>query len=468
MKLIRATFAAALCATAAGAPAWAQPSTVLREIEQSFINLHEAVGPSVVNIEVRGKSEPEGGMQEMFRFFGIPNPDESAPAPERAQATGSGFVYDAAGHIVTNNHVVADADAITVRFFDGSEYDAKVIGADPDTDLAVIKIENGAEFRPVTFGDSDNVKVGQFAIAIGSPRQLEGTVSFGHISALGREDLHGLRAQGLRFQNLIQTDAAINLGNSGGPLCNIDGEVIGVNTAIVWGANSIGFAIPSNVAKEVVPQLIANGKVVRGFLGVGIDDVAQYADAVNLPGNQGAFVKEVRPGTPAEAAEIRTYDVITKVGGKPVRNASDLVRLISAYPPGDKVMLEVWRDGESIEIEVLLAEWQPEGGLAAAPSADDVLGLQLRPLNAEIVQRLGLDESTRGVLIANVEPGSAAEAADLLPGDIIIEAAQKPVASPDDFKKIVEEDGAPGKSLLIRFIRGNSEPDITVLRVPAE
>ncbi|MBI1319621.1 MAG: PDZ domain-containing protein [Candidatus Hydrogenedens sp.] len=462
------TWAAVFVAAAAALPALAEPSPVLREIEESFIELHDNVGPSVVNIEVRGNAEPEAGAQEMFRFFGIPTPDNPAPVQPRAQATGSGFVFDNDGHIITNNHVVAEADTISVRFYDGSEYDAEVVGTDPDTDIAVIKIKDGANLKPVKFGNSDTVRVGQFAIAIGSPRQLEGTVSFGHISALGREDLHGLRAQGLRFQNLIQTDAAINLGNSGGPLCNIDGEVIGMNTAIVWGANSIGFAIPSNVVQEVVPQLISNGKVVRGFLGVGIDDVGQYADAVGLKGRNGAFVKEVRPGTPAEAAELQTYDVILKVGDKTVRSASDLVRLIAAYSPGAKVMLEVWRDGKSIEVEVELAEWQAEGAVTASASKDDVLGMQLRALTPEMVQRLGLEESTEGVLISNVEPGSPAEIGNLLPGDIIIEAGQKPVTSPEEFKKIVEREAGPGKSLLIRFIRGSGDPDITVVRVPAE
>lgn len=449
----------------------AHADSVLKEIEQSFIALHERVGPSVVNIEIRGTGEEEApGMGDLFHFFGVPTPPDQGgpqqPAP-RTQATGSGFIYNAEGYIITNNHVVADADTITVRLSNGKEYEAKTIGTDPDTDIAVIKIEPEETLTPAVLGDSDGLKVGQFAIAIGSPRQLEGTVSFGHISALGREGLDGLRVQGLRFQNLVQTDAAINLGNSGGPLCNIDGEVVGINTAIVWGANSIGFAIPINAAKEIVPQLISDGHVTRGYLGVGIDDVSNFADAVSLPDKSGAFVKEVRPDTPAERAKLQTYDVIRKINGEPVANASDLVRRISGFKPGVKVNLEVWRDGKEMDVEVELSEWEPETEVAAA-SGGDVLGMQLRALNPDMIDRLGLEPNTQGVLISNVKPGTPAEEANLMPGDIIIEVAQKPVGTPAELRDALEKEGKPGKSVLVRFLRGTREPDITVIRVPAE
>lgn len=446
----------------------AQPaaaSTLLRELEQSFIDIHDKVGPSVVNIEITGTSREGQGMQDLFHFFGVPAPEGQAPMP-RTQATGSGFIYSEDGYIITNNHVVAEAESITVRMSNGKEYPAKTIGTDPDTDIAVIKIEPDEPIVPVVLGDSDQVKVGQFAIAIGSPRQLEGSVSFGHISALGREGLDGLRVQGLRFQNLIQTDAAINLGNSGGPLCDIEGRVVGINTAIVWGANSIGFAVPINVAKDIVPQLIKDGRVTRGYLGVGIDDVNTYADAVSLPDMTGAFVKEVRPDTPAERAELQTYDVIRKINGEPVRNASDLVRRISSFAPGSEITLEVWRQGKAIDVKVKLDEWQAEQQLASAESG--LLGMQLRPLTPEMIERLGLEPDTKGVLISNVEPRSPAEDANLMPGDIIIEVAQKPVGSPAELREAFEREGKPGKSVLVRFIRGNRDADITVIRVPKE
>ena len=251
----------------------AAQSPLLKEIEDSFVRLHEQVGPSVASIEVKGPAGEEMSEMDLFhRFFGIPGPEGSPRTPRpRPQAQGSGFIYDKQGHIVTNNHVIEGADKILVRLWNGSEYEAKVVGADPESDLAVVKIESVENLPPARLGDSDAIKVGQFAVAIGSARGFEGSVSFGHISAIGREGLRGLAVQGLTFQNLVQTDAAINLGNSGGPLCNIAGEVIGINTAIVWGANSIGFAVPVNTAKTVVPQLIEQGQVTRGYLGVAIE-----------------------------------------------------------------------------------------------------------------------------------------------------------------------------------------------------
>jgi serine protease Do len=408
-------------------------SEILREIEDAFVRLQEQVGPSVVNIETRGSMEdaPGGGgrpeMEDLFRFFGVPEGDDGqmpfrAPAP-RSQSTGSGFIYDAEGHIVTNNHVVEKADNITVRMNDGKEFPAKVVGRDPDTDLAVIKIEADRPLQVAVFGDSDELKVGMFAIALGSPRGFEGSLSFGHISALGRENLAGLAAQGLRFQNLIQTDAAINLGNSGGPLVNIDGEVIGINIAIVWGANSLGFAIPVNTAKAIVPELIAKGKVSRGYLGVQIMDASEFAGSLGLPDDKGAFIKEVQPGTPAERAKLQTYDVIRKVNGKEIGNAQELVSTVSSIPPGEPAQLEIWRDEELIEVSV--------------------------------------------VLITEVEAGSGADEAGLVAGDVITEVGRETVESVEDFNEMLKQRGGPGKSVIVRFIRGNAD-NMTVLEVPEE
>jgi serine protease Do len=474
MRFVRsATAAVALTALICAGAAQAT-SPILKEIQDAFIRLHEQVGPTVVNIETKGKAmEADPAMDDLFRFFGRP---DLGPPPgggggggergnmPRVQGTGSGFVIDKEGHVVTNNHVVDGAEEITVRTFTGKEYPAKLVGRDPDTDLAVIKFEPDGDIPVAALGDSDGVKVGQFAIAIGSPRQLEGSVSFGHISALGREGLQGLRQQGLRFQNLIQTDAAINLGNSGGPLCDIDGQVIGINVAIVFGANSIGFAIPINTAKTIVPQLIANGKVTRGFLGVGIDDASRYAQAVSLPDDKGAFVKEIRENTPASRADVRTYDVIRKVNGDEVKNASGLVDRISALAPGSEATLEIWRDGQIVEVKVKLDEWQAEAG--AEPVDEPTLGMNIRNLSDEIRQRLRLAPEVEGVLITRVEPGSPAEDARLMEGDIIVEIGQQDVKSMTDFESLVEQYGQPGKSLLIRYLRGEQE-DITVIRVPS-
>jgi serine protease Do len=355
-----------------------------------------------------------------------------------------------------------------VRLNNGEEYEAEVVGTDPDTDLAVLRVNAGKELPAATLGDSDKLKVGQFAIAIGSPRQLEGSVSFGHISALNRDGLPGLTSAGLRFQHLIQTDAAINLGNSGGPLCNIDGEVIGINVAIIWGANSIGFAIPINVAREIVPRLIQDGRITRGFLGVGIDDAARYADAVGSPDKKGAFVKEVRPGTPAERAEIQTYDLIRKINGKEVENASDLVHQISSYPPGTTVTIELWRDGAPLSVEVELTEWKGQKTAKAVEREPVILGMRVNNATPEILERLGLDPATTGVIVTEIQPNGPAEAAGLMQGDVILEVAQQPVGNAREFADRIEEKAEPGKSLLIRYSRQGGEPDITVVRVPAK
>lgn len=446
-------------------------SVLLKQIEQEFVLLHQKVGPVVVNIETQGEATgmDRGQMEDIFRFFGVPMPEEGprgrSPIP-RPRGTGSGLILDKEGHIVTNNHVVESATKITVKLWNGNEYDAKIIGRDPEGDLAVVKIEAKEDLPVAQLGDSDTLQVGQFAIAIGSARGFEGTVSFGHVTALGREGLEALAVQGLTFQNLIQTDAAINLGNSGGPLCNSDGEVIGINTAIVWGANNIGFAIPVNQAKDILPQLIAYGKVSRGYLGVAIDDAREFADSLGLPDTSGAFVKRVQPDTPAERAEMQTYDVIRKVDGKAVKDAADLVRRISSYPPGSEVKLEIWRNGETLELTVHLEE---RNLLAeAAKLEEDIFGLRVRELSPEILERMGLSPETSGVLVTSVEPGSPAEDARLINGDIITEVAQQPVRSVDGFLKLVEENGQPGKSLLIKFQRGNNDPDITVIRIPEE
>ena len=451
-------------------------SPILKEIQDAFINLHDQVGPAVVNIDTKGKmpaGEEDPNMEDFFRFFGRPDGGGGGggmrgfpPPQQRVQGTGSGFIFDKEGHILTNNHVVDGAEEITVRTYTGKEYPAKLVGRDPDTDLAVIQITPDGDLPVAALGDSDAVKVGQFAIAIGSPRQLEGSVSFGHISATGREGLQGLRQQGLRFQNLLQTDAAINLGNSGGPLCDIDGQVIGINVAIVFGANSIGFAIPINTAKTIIPQLIANGKVTRGFLGVGIDDPSRYAQAVSLPDEKGAFIKEIRENTPASRADLKVYDVIRKVNGEEIKNASQLVEKISAIAPGAEATLEVWRDGKTIEVKVKLDEWQ-QASNGAEPAQENTLGLQVRNLSPELRQRARIAEDVQGVLISKVEPGSPAEDARLAEGDVILEIGQQRVSDVSQFKALVGEHGQAGKSLLIRYLRGEQE-DITVIRVPSE
>jgi serine protease Do len=445
-------------------------SPMLKEMEDGFIRLYEELGPCVVNIDCKGTGERETEdmeqFRDLFRFFGFPGPESGPNMPHPRtplRATGSGFVYDKQGHIITNNHMVETANDITVRLWNKKEYPAKVIGRDPDTDLAVIKIDPDFDLPVARLGDSSKLRVGQFAIAIGSPRGFEGSFSFGHISALGREELN---LPDLRFRNLIQTDAAINLGNSGGPLCNLDGEVVGINIAIVYGANSLGFAIPINTAREIVPKLISEGKIVRGYLGVSIMNVREFAEGVNLPDEKGAFVKSVQPGTPAERADLKPYDVIRKVNGAPVENAADLVRKISEIAPGSKVNLEIWRDKKPAEVEVKLDEYP--GSLREAARGKEILGMHVQNLSAEIIERFRLKPDTAGVIVTEVDPRSAAEDAGISQGDIITEVAQKKVSNTEEFHRLVKENAVPGKSLLIGFIRGAKEEDITVIKVSKE
>ncbi len=459
-----------LCAFTAGSAFALSP--VLKEMEDGFIRLHEELRPCVVNIDSKGSSKTEEvdpeQFRDLFRFFGMPNPEGGPNAPRMKMpprmATGSGFIYDKEGHIVTNNHVVDGAEEITVKLWNGKEYPAKVSGRDPDTDLAVIKIEPDADLPVAKLGDSGSLKVGQFAIAIGSPRGFEGSFSFGHISALGRDELS---LPGLRFQNFVQTDAAINLGNSGGPLCNLDGEVIGINIAIVYGANSLGFAIPINTAKQIVPSLISSGKVTRGYLGVGITNVKPYMEGVGLSDDKGAFVKNVQPGTPADRAGLKPYDVIWKVDGEAIESSQDLVRRISAFAPGQTATLEVWRDKAPIEVKVTLDEYA--GDLKTALKGKEVLGLHVQNLTPEIVDRLKLKADVSGVVVTDVDQGSPAEESGLGQGDVITEVGQKKITSADDFFSAVKEKAVPGKALLIGYIRaGTDEADIIVIKVPKD
>jgi len=484
--LIALMLPAAIALVMAGG-SFAQQS-LLHQVEEEFVKLHDQLRPSVVNIDIKGK-KPDGGADgsdiqnipdEFFRFFNLPIPNMPGPWRRRPsqippiRGTGSGFIYDAQGHIITNNHVVEEAKEIKVRLFNGNEYDATVVGRDQEADVAVIKIEPKEPLVPVRLGDSDKLRVGQLVMAMGSPRGLEGTVSFGHISALGREGLSELAAQGLTFQNLIQTDAAINLGNSGGPLVNIDGEVIGINVAIVAGANSIGFAIPINTAKSVIPMLIEKGKVSRGYLGVSIRDAKDFEarDTLNLPDNDGAIVIEVQPGTPAEQAGIKPYDVIRKVNGEPTKSAAEVMRKIASYAPGTTVSVEIIRNGQTITIPVTLAERNPEllaGQQGSAVSPDEKkLGLSIQNIDPGTRKNLGLEDSVSGVLVTNVDPAGPAAEARLEPGDVILEVGQQPVSNTTEFWKRMGELKQPGKAILLRIRRANGNSEITILRVPKD
>ncbi|MCX8064337.1 MAG: trypsin-like peptidase domain-containing protein [Candidatus Hydrogenedentes bacterium] len=447
---------------------------ILEEIENRFVEIHTKVGPSVVSIEREALVSGFGiDRDELFRRFGLPVPDkEVAPdsktpqTPEIKQkvyGTGSGFLYSKEGYIVTNNHVIEGAEKITVKTYSGKKYTAEIVATDSESDLAVLKINPEEDLLPAILGDSDSLKVGQFVAAIGSARGLEGSVSYGHISALGRENLRDLQIQGLTFQHLIQTDAGINLGNSGGPLVNIRGEVIGVNVALMMGANRIGFAIPINTVKKVVPQLIEQGKVSRGYLGVAVTDVERFYNALDLPEPRGAFVKKVQEDTPAFHAGLQVYDVILKIEDKDIENAQDLVNTVSSYPPGTEVKLQVWRNGNVVPFVVVLGERSLALASSKLPIKPKFFGMSLGELTDKDREQLDLGEEIKGVLIDSIEPGSPADDAGLIPGDVIMEIQKKTVDSLEKAKKFFTEIASQQKPILIRYKRTNQDPDITVI-----
>ncbi len=485
-KKIHIAFLALLITVFSTGIASAQRS-LLKQFEQEFVSLSEEIRPSVVEISVQVKhsAEGDGRMQDMLKRFGFPGPEggeapNGRPMPRRLPAaTGTGFFFDEAGHIVTNNHVVENAEEVTVEMPDGTQVPAEVVGTDPDADIAVIKIDpEGLSFQPVRLADSDKLKVGQFAIAMGSARGQTGSISYGHISGLGREGL--ALPGGLRFQHFIQTDAAINLGNSGGPLCNIDGEVIGINVAIVYDANSIGFAIPINRVKKIVPQLIASGGVTRGWLGVSIQDipivanqenieVEDFTDANGLPDSDGSFVAGVTQDGPAERAGIRADDIIRKVNGVKIKASTNLINIVSDIEPGTVVPLDLWRDGKAVTLDVEVGKFP---GMSAARFGRAYLGMHIADLDLgdDDLEKLGLEESPSNFFVVEVIPGSPADTAGIRPGDAILEIAHVEIGSLEDFKSAIAENARPGKTLLLKALQlqVDKEPRKIYLKVPED
>jgi serine protease Do len=480
MKWIARSTLMVLLVNVALAPLASAVSPVLKEFEKTFVELGDRVLPTVVEIatEHEFSEKDEDSLNDLFRFFGPRGEEERERIRRRPRvAQGSGFIYDKKGHIITNNHVVDGAQKLTVTLNDGTKYDAEVVGTDPSADLAVIKIDPGEVDLPVArLADSDLLKAGQFAIAAGSPRGYTGSLSFGHISALGREGLALPTRDKLRFEGFIQTDAAINLGNSGGPLCNIDGAVIGVNIAIVYGANSIGFAIPINRVKEVAPQLIATGKVVRGWLGVSIlnveeqaelegQEVEDFVEAFDLPDSGGVFVPAVTPGGPAEKAGIMTEDVIRKVGGIPIENKFALINQISKITPGTDVDVEIWRGGHKILIVAAIEEFPDMG---TAKYGRPVLGMHIIAPEkaAELDQLKHTGDLPSQILVGYIVPDSPADNADIKMGNFIVKVAGGEVDTVEEFNKALRENVQPGKSLLLHIQMLGGKAQRRYLKVP--
>ena len=443
---------------------------------ESFADLAEKVSPAVVNITTTTLVEapadgmpmfPEGSpFGDLFKDFKDKN---GAPSrPQRSQALGSGFVISPEGFIVTNNHVIEGSDEIVVEFFGGETLPAKVVGTDKKTDIALLKVESDKALPFVPFGDSDSARVGDWVLAVGNPLGQGFSVSAGIVSARGRE-LSGV------YDDFIQTDAAINRGNSGGPLFNMNGEVIGVNTAILspsGGSIGIGFSMASNVVKKVVAQLQKYGETRRGWLGVRIQDLdREMADAIGLDSPRGAMVTDVLDG-PSRAAGIKSGDVILSFDGQEVADTRELVRIVADAEVGKTVPVVVYRDGKELTVMVTLgrredAEASLDGengggsGGKAAPSA--VLGMTLAPLDDQMRTELGLDETAEGLAVLDVDPESAAYEKGLRAGDVIVEAGQERVASVADLQARIEDARDAGRRSILLLVRREGEPRFLAL-----
>jgi serine protease Do len=420
----------------------------------NFSDLAEKVRLGVVNIQVSKKvksvgferfgGNPFGDRNPFGDFFG---PFEGNQPDRKQQGVGSGFIMSKEGYILTNNHVVEDADQIKVKLAGGKEFDGKVVGRDPKTDLALVKIAGDSDLQPLKLGNSDDLKVGNWVVAVGSPFGLEQTVTAGIVSAKGRVIGSG------PYDNFIQTDASINPGNSGGPLINLQGEVVGINTAIIASGQGIGFAIPINMAKEVAPQLQKKGHVTRGLLGVAIQDVTpELAKSLGLKESKGALVSQVVPGGPADKAGFEQGDVIVNFDAQPVGDSKDLPRIVASTPVGKTVTVKLLRDGKEIEHPVKVGEMDEENASEAAKSPiHPSLGITVQNWSPQVARELGLKKSS-GVVVTGVEPGSPAAEAMIQVGDVIQSVNRKPVKDVDDFVKIVEK--AKGGSILLLVQRG--------------
>lgn len=429
-------------------------------VPANFSDLAEKVRPGVVNIQVTKKVKnlefdvPDsfgnrfGGQNPFGDFFG-PFSERNPHRRFQEQGVGSGFVISRDGYILTNNHVVDGADVIKVKLLNGNEYTAKVVGRDAKTDLAVVKIEGAADLHPLKLGNSSDLKVGYWVVAVGSPFGLEETVTAGIVSAKGRVIGSG------PYDDFIQTDASINPGNSGGPLVNLNGEVVGINTAIIASGQGIGFAIPIDTAKEIVPQLEEKGHVTRGWLGVGIQDVTpQLAKSFGLKERNGALVADVFKGGPADKAGIEQGDVIVEYNGKAITESRDLPQIVASTPVGKTVTVKVIRDGKTVGREVKVGQMEEKGQVASKSSSRKSLGIGIQNITPEIAKGLGLKKES-GVVVTRVEPGSPASDAGLQQGDVILQVNRKPVKDTDDFVEKIEK-AKDQESVLLLLQRGQN------------
>jgi serine protease Do len=470
-----------------------------RSAPESFADLAERLLPAVVNISTTQsvkQAEQRGGernnrrgpevpqfppgspFEDFFKdFFDRQQRDNPQQPQRRATSLGSGFVIDASGLIVTNNHVIADADEVTVRLHDDVVFKAKILGRDAKTDLALLKIEPGnRKLTAVPWGDSNKSRVGDWVIAIGNPFGLGGTVTAGIVSARARDIQAG------PYDDFIQTDASINQGNSGGPLFNADGQVVGINTAIysrTGGSVGIGFAVPANLAKPIIQQLKDYGRTRRGWLGVRIQQVTdEIADSLGLTGGaRGALVADVTKGGPAEKARIRGGDVILTFDGKPVPDMRRLPRIVAETPIEKDVVVTLWREGKEVSVKAKLGELEeaektslatatPERGKPGdKPGRIEALGMALSAATPELRERFDLGDNVAGVVVTDVDANGSAAEKGIRPGDVIVEVGQEEVKTPADFAaKVKKAQDAKRRSVLL-LVERQGEMRFVALRI---
>ena len=405
----------------------------------SFADIAERLNPAVVNIDATSRGDgprrPAQPPDSPDPFLRPPQRDRDRPR----RGAGTGFIIDAGGFILTNHHVIDGADRIMVQLTDGRTLRAERVGSDPDTDIALIRVESSRALPFAPLGDSDSLRVGEWVLAIGNPLAYEHTVTAGVVSFIGRKLFD------TSLDRYIQTDAAINFGNSGGPLINTRGEVIGINAAISSRASNIGFAVPINQARAILPQLRDSGRVSRGYIGVMLRDVdPDLQRALGLPSPEGALVQDVTPGSPGARAGLRTYDVIVAVDGKPIDGDDALIQMIAARSPGSAATVQVLRDGRALNVTLKLAERpqrdRQESGDGGRPPPTSrrgpLLGLSVREVDARSALRYRLPEGTRGVLVSRVEPVSPASDADIERGHVLLEINRQRIQNIDDYRRL--------------------------------
>ena len=465
----------------------------------SFADLAEKLSPAVVNVSTsqgvqmssdtpaprgaqpdRPQAPPGSPFEDLFKdFFDRPTPGQpgppgrGAPSPRRAQSLGSGFIIDAKGIVVTNAHVIADADTISVTLQDNTTLQAELIGRDAKTDIAVLRVKSNKPLPFVKWGDADKSRVGDWVLAIGNPFGLGGSVTAGIISARGRNINAG------PYDNFIQTDASINRGNSGGPLFNLDGEVIGINTAIFspsGGSVGIGFSVPANLARPTVDQLMEFGRTRRGWLGVQIQTVTdEIAESVSLDRARGALVSKVTEGGPAEKGGVEQGDVVTDFDNKPVTDMRALPRLVAETPINKEVNVKVWRKGQSRTVKIKVGELdETETASLTTPSApgggrpvagETVLGMKLTPITPEIRRQFEIGEASKGVAITEVAGDSAAAERGIRPGDVVVEVSQEEVKSPAEVSAKIEAVRKSGRKSVLLLVERGGELRFVALRL---